>query len=71
MTFPLPGWRPWGGLGGWRLVRQEEEEARGLRKEEAEVVLRKPGGSCAKKLKLQFSLKSRSEVASRAVVVVA
>ena len=48
MTFPLPGWRPWGGLGGWRLVRRGEEEARGLRKEEAEVVLRKPGGSCAK-----------------------
>ena len=71
MTFPLPGRRPWGGLGVWRLVRREEEEARGLRKEEAEVVLRKPGGSCAKKLKLQFSLKSRSEAASRAVVVVA
>ena len=29
-------------------MRREEEEARGFRKEEAEVVLRKPGGSCAK-----------------------
>ena len=70
MTFPLPGWRPWGGLGGWRLVRRGEEEARGLRKEEAEVVLRKPG-ELRKELKLQFSLRSRSEEASRAVVVVA
>ena len=52
-------------------MRRGEEEARGLRKEEAEVVLRKPGGSCAKKLKLQFSLKSRSEAVSRTVVVVA
>ena len=52
-------------------MRREEEEARGFRKGEAEVVLRKPGGSCAKKLKLQFSLKSRREVASRTVVVVA
>ena len=35
-------------------MRRGEEEARGLRKEEAEVVLRKPGGSCAEKWKLQF-----------------
>ena len=71
MTFPLPGRRPWEGLGVWRLVRREEEGARGLRKEETGVVLWKPSGSCAKKLKLQFSLKSRREAASRAVVVVA
>ena len=70
MTFPLPGWRPWGGLGGWRLVRREEEEARGFRKEEAEVVLRKPG-ELRKELKLQFSLRSRSEEVSRTVVLVA
>ena len=71
MTFPLPGRRPWGGSGVWRLVRREEEEARGLRKEEAGVVLRKPGGSCAKKVEVQFSLRSRSEAVSRTVVVVA
>ena len=70
MTFPLPGRRPWGGLGGWRLVRREEEGARGLRKEEAEVVA-EAWWKLRKKLKLQFSLKSRSEVASRTVVVVA
>jgi len=71
MTFPLPGRRPWEGRGVWRLVRREEEGARRLRKEEAEVALRKLGGSCAEKLKLQFSLKSRREAASRTVVVVA
>ena len=49
MTFPLPGRRPWEGWGVWRLVRQEEEGVRGLRKEEAGVVLRKLGGSFAEK----------------------
>ena len=51
-------------------MRREEEEARGFRKEEAEVVLRKPG-ELRKELKLQFSLRSRSEEVSRTVVLVA
>ena len=71
MTFPLPGRRPWEKSGVWRLVRQGGEGARGLRKEEAEVVLRKPGGSCATNVEVAVFLKSRREVASRTVVVVA
>ena len=51
-------------------MRREEEGARGLRKEEAGVVA-EAWWKLRKKLKLQFSLKSRSKAVSRTVVVVA